>query len=174
MLLNTTSNKYIKNYVSNVINKGINTFLAQYMCKDTDKYIILNTSIITNCDNELSAEIKYIMNIIGINVSNETDLFGVLIDRDMLLRVDIEHKLSSMIDTLKIKYKSSKLNCLHKTRDHKQKFPGINLIRQIFRCNGYHLKPVVYSRGYCKHNGKKITERHFKIVRCDLHTYIFK
>tara|TARA_B110001469_G_scaffold123602_1_gene135897 strand:- start:22 stop:570 length:549 start_codon:yes stop_codon:yes gene_type:complete len=110
-------------------------------------------------------ELKRICDILKMPTNTEADLFGLLIERDLLLRVDIEQKLATLIDSLKGKYKTSKLNCLHKNRDNKQKFPGINLIRQIFRCNGYHLKPVVYSRGYCKHNGKKIVERNFKIVR---------
>jgi hypothetical protein len=110
-------------------------------------------------------ELKNICDILKMPAKTEADLFGLLIDRDLLLRVDIEHKLATLISSLKGKYKTSKLTCLHKNRDNKQKYPGINLVRQIFRCNGYHLKPVVYCRGYCKHNGKKIVERNFKIVR---------
>ena len=113
----------------------------------------------------LPNEIKVICDILNMPAETESDLFGLLIERDLLLRVDIEQKLALLIDKLKCKYKSNKLTCLHKNRDDKQKFPGINLIRQILRCNGYHLKPVVYSRGYCKHNGKKIVERNFKVVR---------
>ena len=183
MLFDDTSNEYMNKYISSIMNKGIHTFLSEPLCKDNGKdngiKVDFSSSFnpvpvpVPNSDN-ISNEMKHIMTILGMDVSSEKDLFGVLIDRDMLLRVDIEQKLSSMIEKLKIKYKSSKLNCLHKTRDHKQKFPGINLIRQIFKCNGYHLKPVVYSRGYCKHNGKKLTERNFKIVRCDLHEDSFK
>jgi len=110
-------------------------------------------------------ELKKICDILKMPSNTEADLFGLLIERDLLLRVDIEQKLATLIKSLKGKYKTSKLTCLHKNRDNKQKYPGINLVRQIFRCNGYHLKPVVYCRGYCKHNGKKIVERNFKIVR---------
>ena len=114
---------------------------------------------------EIPTELSMIMEILNMPARTEKDLFGMLIERDLLLRVDIEQKLAALISKLKGQYKTSKLTCLHKNRDNKQKFPGINLVRQIFRCNGYHLKPMVYSRGYCKHNGKKIVERNFKIVR---------
>jgi hypothetical protein len=114
---------------------------------------------------DISPEITTLFNILDMKVNTEVDLFGVLVQRDLLLRVDIEQKLASLIDSLKGKYKSSKLNSLHKNREQKQKFPGINLLRQILRCNGYHLKPIVYSRGYCKHSGKKIVDRNFKVVR---------
>lgn len=113
----------------------------------------------------ISDEIKKIFEILNMDVKSESDLFSVLVQRDLLLRVDIEQKLAELINSLKGKYKSSKLNCLHENRDDKQKFPGINLVRQILRCNGYHLKPVIYSRGYCKHSGKKIVDRNFKVVR---------
>jgi len=115
----------------------------------------------------ISDEITNIFKILDMNVNTEQDLFSALVSRDLLLRVDIEHKLTELITSLKGKYKTSKLNCLHKNRDDKQKFPGINLVRQILRCNGYHLKPVIYSRGYCKHSGKKIVDRNFKIIRLD-------
>ena len=115
----------------------------------------------------ISDEVTSIFKILAMDVKNEQDLFSVLVPRDLLLRVDVEQQLTLLIDSLKEKYKSSKLNCLHKNRDDKQKFPGINLVRQILRCNGYHLKPVIYSRGYCKHSGKKIVDRNFKIIRLD-------
>ena len=115
----------------------------------------------------ISEEITTIFKVLDMDVKTEKDLFSVLVSRDLLLRVDIEQELTLLIETLKGKYKSSKLNCLHKNRDDKQKFPGINLVRQILRCNGYHLKPVKFSRGYCKHSGKKIVDRNFKVVRLE-------
>ena len=118
---------------------------------------------------QIPQEITDIFNILNMKVHSEQDLFSVLIARDLLLRVDIEQELTTLINSLKGKYKTSKLNCLHKNRESKQKFPGINLVRQILRCNGYHLKPVINCRGYCKHSGKKIVDRNFKIIR--LHNY---
>jgi hypothetical protein len=112
-----------------------------------------------------SKEIVDILQVLGIHVKTEPDLFGVLIHRDDLLRVDIEQKLAAFIDPLKEKYKSSMLNCLHQNRESKQKFPGINLVRQILKCNGYQLTPLIFNKGYSKHNGKKLVERNFKIVR---------
>ena len=116
---------------------------------------------------KVTEEIKQIFKILSIEVNSEQDLYSVLIPRDLLLRVDIEQQLTCLIIKLKEKYKSSKLNCLHNNRDDKQKFPGINLVRQILRCNGYHLKPVKFSRGYCKHSGKKIVDRNFKVIRLE-------
>ena len=63
------------------------------------------------------------------------------------------------------KYKSSKLTCLHKNSANKQKFPVINFIRQVLKCNNLYLKPLVLCRGYNKNNGKKIIDRYFKIIK---------
>ena len=115
----------------------------------------------------ISDEVISIFKILSMDVTTEQQLFSALIPRDLLLRVDVEQDLTNLIETLKGKYKSSKLNCLHKNRDDKQKFPGINLVRQILRCNGYHLKPNIFSRGYCKHSGKNIVDRNFTVVRLD-------
>ena len=120
----------------------------------------------------ISNEVSQIFKILAMEVNTEQELFSVLVPRDLLLRVDVEQQLGLLIETLKEKYKSSKLNCLHKNRDDKQKFPGINLVRQILRCNGYHLKPVIYSRGYCKHSGKKIVDRNFKVIRLENYSEI--
>lgn len=113
----------------------------------------------------ISEEVTNIFKILDMDIKTEQDLFSALVPRNLLLRVDVEQELTLLISSLKGKYKTSKLNCLHKNRDDKQKFPGINLVRQILRCNGYHLKPVIFSRGYCKYSGKKIVDRNFKIVR---------
>ena len=55
---------------------------------------------ILNSQDDISNEMKYILKILGFEVSNEKELFGILIDRDMLLKVDIEQKLASMIGSL--------------------------------------------------------------------------
>ena len=113
----------------------------------------------------LPKEMQDICAILNQPCQTEKELFGMLVQREVLLSEDVLEKLTNMISKLKGKYKSQGLNCLHKNRDVKQKFPGINLVRQIFKCNGYHLKPIFYSKGYCKHSGKKIVQRNFKVVR---------
>ena len=47
----------------------------------------------------------------------------------------------------------------------KQKNPGINLLRQVLKCNYLNMKPKVISHGYEKTSGKKITTRVFIIEK---------
>jgi len=128
-----------------------------------------NPKLEFNYVENLSDELQEICKTINYPCSTESQLFELLIDRDVLLSVDIEEKLTKLVEKLKSKYKTDGLNCLHKNRNKKQKFPGINLIRQIFKCNGYHLKPFFYSAGYNKANGQKIVKRNFKVVRLTEH-----
>ena len=65
-----------------------------------------------------------------------------------------------VINELKDKYKSNMLTCLHKNSIEKQKFPALNMIRQICKCNNIKVYPVVISKGYDKASGKKIIERY--------------
>ena len=113
----------------------------------------------------LPDEMQEICSILNDPCKTEKELFAIMVQREVLLSEDVLEKLRNMVSRLKGKYKSDGLNCLHQNREIKQKFPGINLVRQIFKCNGYHLKPIFYSKGYCKHSGKKIMQRNFKVVR---------
>ena len=46
---------------------------------------------------------------------------------------------------------------------NKQKFPAVNMLRQICKCNGLKVYPFIVSKGYDKTNGRKIIERYYKI-----------
>ena len=69
-----------------------------------------------------------------------------------------------MINDLKDEFSSNFLTCLHSNSNNKQKFPGINMFRQILKENNFDMKPNVYSNGYCKITGKKNVIRSFIII----------
>jgi hypothetical protein len=106
--------------------------------------------------------IKKMFSIINITIENLEDLELVELDRDLLLKEPINNEFSKLIDSSKKVYNSSKLTSLHKNRLEKQKFPAINLLRQILKCNNYKLGPKTTSLGYHK-NGKKIIKRSYII-----------
>ena len=47
-----------------------------------------------------------------------------------------DENIQTAISNVSTKYKSSKLTCLHKNSTNKQKFPIINFVRQVLKCNG--------------------------------------
>ena len=104
--------------------------------------------------------------LVGIKKKNITQLNNVEIPRDVLLDKKIIEKCFNMISDLKKKYSSNIFTCLHQNSNEKQRFPGINMFRQILKANGYNLNPQVVSNGYCPITGKKNVIRSFTVVKC--------
>ena len=96
-----------------------------------------------------------IFNILGYNIHENNDLLDIMIYREKLINKKIEKKLMELIPDLKEVYNTGYLNCLHDNSIYKQKFPAINLIRQILKCNYLKLVPKIISNGYEKLSGKK-------------------
>jgi hypothetical protein len=108
--------------------------------------------------------LKAILSLIGINYTHISDIIGVSITRDSLLDDKVVTGLMSFqLELRNCGYKSGKLTSLHKNNTSNQKFPAINMIRQILKCNGYKLTPYVINIGYNIVTGNKITKRFFKI-----------
>lgn len=112
--------------------------------------------------------IKDIFNIIEKPINNEVDLLNTTLNQKYLRNEKFKEKIITMIPKLKQKYKSHKLTCLHKNSLEKQKFPTINMIRQILKCNNFKLEPYVICNGYEKNTNNKIWERFFIITKLDI------
>ena len=106
--------------------------------------------------------IKSLFKIIDISIDNIEDLVSIEIDRDKLLKPIVNEECEKLVENCKLHYNTSKLTALHSNRKEKQKFPAINLFRQILKCHDLKLQPKVTSMGYHK-NGKKIIKRSFQI-----------
>jgi hypothetical protein len=99
----------------------------------------------------------------NIPIDVENQLEGQLLPRDILLSTEIYEKVKPYIgDVLKKKFSSSRLTSLHKDADKEQKWPLLNLVRQVLRICNYQMKPVRRSAGYYK-DGKKKYLRYFLI-----------
>ena len=99
---------------------------------------------------------------IPLNGTNE--LNGLLIPRNMLLEQGIYDKILPEIIELKKKFSSSSLTSLQKDASLSQKWPLLNLVRQILKACDYKMKPIRKSAGYTK-EGKKIYCRYFFITK---------
>ena len=90
---------------------------------------------------------------------------SLIFPRNILLDDDKYKTICKNIHLLKIKgFKSYYLSTLISDKNSKQKWPLINLVRQLFKVCGYHLKPFRVSDGYSK-TGKKLYKRYFKIEK---------
>lgn len=106
-------------------------------------------------------------NELGYIIKTEQDLFGLSIPVEKLKDPELIKKFYSIIPKVKSKYKSTSLTCLHKNGVSKQKFPAINFIRQILKCNGYLLNGYYICNGYNKQNGAKLLNRFYNIKILD-------
>jgi hypothetical protein len=87
-----------------------------------------------------------------------------LVDRDQLLNSSLYFDLKSDIEKLKKKFSSSFLTSLHKEAELKQKWPLLNLVRQILHLYNYKMTPIRKSDGYTKDGAKKY-RRYFLIQK---------
>jgi len=85
-----------------------------------------------------------------------------LILRDNLLDNSKYEEVLSDIIELRKKLSSSSLTCLQKNADTKQRWPILNLVRQILGVYGYGMKPIRKANGYTVDGVKKFI-RYFEI-----------
>ena len=100
---------------------------------------------------------------IQIKIKTREDLDSVVLKQDTLKDIHLIEDLYKKAPNLKSFYNSSKLTCLHKNSLEKQKFPAVNMYRQLLKCNNFRMEPYVISKGYEKYSGKKIVERFYRI-----------
>jgi hypothetical protein len=107
---------------------------------------------------------KIILNTCGIYFNSITDLEGIFFPREQLLS-DVKYdEVKKYIPELKKKFSSSFMTSLQKKAETNQKWPLINLIRQILSVYNYHLEPIRKCDGYTVDGVKKF-KRYFKIIR---------
>jgi len=102
-------------------------------------------------------QILALLNQININSIEDASY----IDRETLMSQETVKKFYDRADELRKIYSSDRLTSLHKNALDKQKYPAINLLRQVLKEHNYKLVPHIINKGY---DGKtKIVERYFSI-----------
>ena len=107
--------------------------------------------------------LKDIFSALEINIKERNDISNIILKQDTLKSKTLISDLNEKVPNLKSYYNSSKLTCLHKNSLDKQKFPAVNMFRQILKCNSFKMEPYVISKGYDKFSGKKLVERYYRI-----------
>ena len=107
---------------------------------------------------------KKIMIIVGIQFEILTDLEGAFIPREQLLSDAKYIEIKNMIPDLKKSFSSSFMTSLQKNASKSQKWPLLNLIRQILSIYNYQMEPIRKSDGYTLEGVKK-SKRFFQIKK---------
>jgi hypothetical protein len=110
----------------------------------------------------MNKESKYILKIIGIEFEHFDDLNGLTILREQLLSDTKYEEVKEFLPELKKIYSSSLMTSLQKNADKLQKWPLLNLLRQILNVYDYKMDPIRKSDGYTLEGVKKY-KRYFLI-----------
>ena len=112
----------------------------------------------------MDKESKIILKNVGIEFENLSDLNGLFIPRDLLLSDNKYDEIKKLIPELKKNYSSSLMTSLQKTAEQSQKWPLLNLVRQILNIYNYKMEPVRKADGYTL-DGIKKYKRFFLIKK---------
>ena len=112
----------------------------------------------------MNSDIKNLFNDIGLPFEEIENLNGLCIPRDIFLNENKYDTVKQKIPSLKHYFSSSFMTALQKNAEKKQKWPLLNLIRQILKSLYFKMTPVRLSDGYTK-EGKKKYRRLFLIEK---------
>lgn len=112
----------------------------------------------------MNSDIKNLFNDIGLPFEEIENLNGLCVPRDTFLNENKYDTVKQKIPSLKHYFSSSFMTALQKNADKKQKWPLLNLIRQILKSLYFKMTPVRVSDGYTK-EGKKKYRRLFLIEK---------
>ena len=97
-----------------------------------------------------------------IGILDYRNVIGSIIPFDKLNDPVMIRELFKMQFDLRVVFPSDTLTALHSGAVKKQTFPGVNIVRQIFKFMGYRMKPVNYYEGYV--GSKKLLRREYHVV----------
>ena len=115
----------------------------------------------------MDEETKNIFSLIGVEFNELEDINGQMISRYFLLSDEKYDEIKLYIPDLKKNFSSSFMTSLQKNAEKQQKWPLLNLVRQILNVYSYKMVPVRKSDGYTL-DGKKKYKRYFLIVKKEL------
>ena len=104
--------------------------------------------------------IRFICNALHIEPHELKD--GLIIPRDTLLSKEKYEKLKPHIFELKRIFSSKCMTSMHACAEYNQKWPCLNLVRQVLKRMNYDIEPERKCAGRDE-TGKKLFERYFRL-----------
>jgi len=112
----------------------------------------------------MDKESKIILNEVGLEFTDIKELEGYIFPREELLSDFKYDKIKNLLPNLKKTYSSSCMTSLQKDAEKYQKWPLLNLVRQILSVYCYKMEPIRKSDGYTLEGVKKY-KRFFQIKK---------
>lgn len=110
----------------------------------------------------MNQEIKSVLNMVNIELDDNNKLYEQVISREIFLSDSKYNEIKQFIPDLKKSFSSTFMTSLQNNAEKQQKWPLLNLIRQILSVFGYKMEPIRKSDGYTL-DGKKKYKRYFLI-----------
>ena len=108
--------------------------------------------------------IKKFLNKCNIVFDEFSQLEGMNIPRETFLSKEVYNEVKNDIEEIKKFYSSGSMTSLQKNAGTSQKWPLLNLVRQILKSKNYLMHPIRKSNGYTK-DGKKKYLRFFVLKK---------
>jgi hypothetical protein len=121
----------------------------------------------------MDEESKQILLLTGIDFEILNNGDGLLIPREQLLDDKKYEDIQKILPELKKTFSSSFMTSLQKNAEKSQKWPLLNLIRQILHVYGYKMEPIRKADGYTLEGVKKY-KRYFLIHKKNINNEIKK
>ena len=112
----------------------------------------------------MDEETRNILKMIGVDFNNSNDIQEQLIPREVLLSDSKYDSVKMYIPELKKNYSSSFMTSLQKNADKSQRWPLLNLTRQLLSIHGYKMEPIRKADGYTLEGVKKY-KRFFHVFK---------
>lgn len=129
-----------------------------------------NTDANTDANTDTNTNMKIIIDFLNkgnIHCQCLNDLNGLLVPRELFFNDIVYKELKEKIPELKHIFSSSYLTALQAPAEKNQRWPLLNLIRQVLRSSSFKLMPKRISDGYTI-DGKKKYKRMFIIEKMKL------
>jgi len=107
---------------------------------------------------------KKILKLVGIEFNDINEMDQLFFPREQLLSQSKYEEVKKIIPELKKNFSSSFMTSLQENAGINQKWPLLNLVRQILSVYNYHLQPIRKCDGYTQEGIKKY-KRFFKISK---------
>jgi len=112
----------------------------------------------------MDEESKSVLKLVGLEFDELSNINGHIIPREVLLSDVKYEEIKKLIPELKKKYSSSFMTSLQNNADKCQKWPLLNLVRQLLSVYDFKMKPIRKADGYTLERVKKY-KRYFQIYK---------
>lgn len=109
-------------------------------------------------------ESKIILQIAGFEINDLSDIDGLITPRSSLISDSKYEEVKVLIPILKKHYSSSLMTSLQTNAENYQRWPLLNLVRQILNVYNYKMEPIRKADGYTLEGVKKY-KRYFQIKK---------